>query len=106
MEYLQEVLRFDDRDVKKEISKLNLDMAIVRENFLLTSEKLINIICEKYPEKPEAVKDKDVTEVEESVVTMGRRPEEESAKTKDEESSKFKCDKEGCKDERPHEHER
>ena len=58
VEYLQEVLRFDNLDVKKELSKLNLDMAVVRENFLLTSEKLINIICEKYIEMHETVKKK------------------------------------------------
>jgi len=58
IEYLEEVLRFKNQDIQKELSKLNLDLAIVRENFLLTSEKLIEIICQKYLEEPEAVRDK------------------------------------------------
>lgn len=57
IEYLREVLRFENSEVQKELSKLNLDLAAVRENFLLTSEKLINIICKKYLKEPEVVRD-------------------------------------------------
>ncbi|MBU1013300.1 MAG: hypothetical protein KKG99_09850 [Bacteroidetes bacterium] len=58
IEYLTEVLRFENEEVKGELSKLNLDTAIVRESFLLTSEKLINIICKKYIEVNSSIKQK------------------------------------------------
>ena len=58
IEYLKEVLKFKNDHVLEELGKLNLDVAIVRENFLLTSEKLIDIICKKYLGKLEVVRDK------------------------------------------------
>ncbi len=58
IEYLEEVLKFKSSHVRTELGKLNLDVAVVRENFLLTSEKLIDIICKKYLEKPEMARDK------------------------------------------------
>lgn len=57
IEYLQEVLRFDNKKVIDELSKLNLDFATVRENYLSTSEKLFSVICEKCQNKSETVKD-------------------------------------------------
>jgi len=56
-EYLKEVLRFENAEVITELSKLNLDIATIRENFLSTSEKLFSNIYEKYPKKSETIKD-------------------------------------------------
>lgn len=58
IEYLNEVLRLESKKVKKELSKLNLEGATIRENFLLTSEKLLDIIINKYVDKPEPIRDK------------------------------------------------
>lgn len=56
--YLKDVLRLEKKEVLNELSKLNLDVATVREKFLLSSEKLINIICENYHKNSENIKDK------------------------------------------------
>ena len=45
LQYLIEVMQMDKEDVTKELSKLNLDFAAVRENFLQTSERILNILC-------------------------------------------------------------
>ncbi len=56
--YLKDVMRFAEPDVIDKLSRLNLDVAIVRENYLSTSEKLLSIIYEKSEKKSEPVKDK------------------------------------------------
>lgn len=57
LEYLQEVLRLENSDVQKELSKLNLDVATVREKFLLTAENLMSIISAKNVEKKDRFRD-------------------------------------------------
>ena len=47
LEYLIEVLQMDQDDVKKELSKLNLDFAAVRENFLQTAQRILNVLTDK-----------------------------------------------------------
>ncbi len=57
-EYLIGVMRFENRIVKEELSKLNLDLAIIRENYLSTCEIVILKLINKYKDISEDEKNK------------------------------------------------
>jgi len=58
IEYLTGVLRFENKRVKRELSKINLDLAIIRENYLSTCEIVILNLINKYKDISEDEKNK------------------------------------------------
>ena len=57
LQYLEDVMQMEKKNVQEELSKLNLDFAAVRENFLQTAEKILAVLCKSRLEQSEDFKE-------------------------------------------------